>query len=114
MKVLICGGRDFSDFEYMSDILNDAHIFYDFTLVIEGGAKGADSLARKWAESKGIPVHTFPADWKFYGKRAGFVRNQQMIDEGQPDIIFAFPGGNGTQDMINRGKKNNISVYEVN
>ena len=47
-------------------------------------------------------------DWKKYGKKAGPLRNQQMLEEGKPDLVVAFPGGNGTADMVRRAKKANI------
>ena len=55
-------------------------------------------------------VEEYPADWKKYGKSAGPLRNQRMIDEGKPDLVVAFPGGVGTADMISRAKAYNISV----
>jgi predicted Rossmann-fold nucleotide-binding protein len=113
MKILICGGRDFSDSRRLYSFLDKAHKRYGFTLVIEGGARGADAMGRSWAKSRGIPVQTFPADWSTYGKRAGFIRNREMLTKGNPDVIIAFPGGIGTQDMINCGKKSEIPVIEI-
>lgn len=59
-------------------------------VVIEGEAKGADTLARTWAETWKLDVEPYPADWNRYGKSAGFVRNKQMIEEGKPDLAVGF------------------------
>ena len=96
MRVLVCGGRDFDDMAMVERVLGEVEI----TELIEGGAKGADTLARTWAKDNEIPVRTFKADWGRYRKGAGPIRNRQMIDEGKPDLVVAFPGGSGTANMI--------------
>ena len=77
--------------------------------IIEGGARGADKLARKAAEYLDIPVVEYPADWNRYGKRAGYMRNEQMLREGKPDRVMAFNKGpiltRGTHDMIRRAER---------
>ncbi len=111
MKIIVCGGRDYCDEEQAFYFLDAAHRKKTITLVIEGGAKGADALGRKWAEARGIPVLTFKADWSL-GLSAGPKRNQQMLDEGKPDGVIAFPGGAGTRDMVSRAKKRAVTVWE--
>lgn len=81
--------------------------------VIQGGANGADLLARRWSEYKGIECLTFHAKWSRHGPSAGPIRNQQMIDEGKPDLVVAFPGGRGTADMVRRARIAGIRVIEV-
>lgn len=104
MKVLVAGGRDFSDSNFMFRFLGEFHTKTPISLIIEGGARGADRLARKWAEQNKIPVVTFPADWPAYGAGAGPRRNLQMFREGQPDVVVAFPGERGTRNMIQQAK----------
>lgn len=108
MKVLVCGSRHFNDYELLEKVLSN----YEITEIIEGEATGADTLARRFSESKGIPCKKFPAQWDLHGKRAGPIRNAQMLSEGQPDFVIAFRGKNsrGTQNMIDQSKKKNISV----
>ncbi len=114
MRVLVCGGRDFNDDEKVFSILNNYDRDHDFTLVIHGAAKGADSAAGRWAQAnRGCGEMRFPANWKKHGKAAGPIRNQRMIDEGQPDLVIAFPGGKGTRNMINAAKSAGIDVIEV-
>jgi predicted Rossmann-fold nucleotide-binding protein len=82
-------------------------------LLINGGADGADSLAAQWARDNGIEVMTVIADWRTHGKKAGPMRNEKMIRLGQPDLVVAFPGGRGTEDVIRRAKANDIPVLEI-
>lgn len=100
MRVLVCGGRYFDDAKWLEHELNFIHEAVNITELIHGGARGADTLAGEWASHREIPVKVFPANWKKHGKAAGFIRNHQMIDEGNPFMVVAFPGGNGTQHMI--------------
>lgn len=113
--MLVCGGRDFSDAELLRDCLNELLERYPITTVVHGAARGADSLAGEWAEDCGLLVEEYPADWNKYGKAAGPIRNQQMLESLTPgeDIVVAFPGGRGTQDMIDRSRKAGVYVVEI-
>jgi hypothetical protein len=70
-------------------------------------------LAGKWAAYNGIPIAEFPAQWDLHGKRAGYLRNKQMLEEGQPDLVVAFPGGRGTADMVRQSREAGVPVIEV-
>ena len=111
MRVLVCGGRDFDDALTLGSWLGGIHNNNGpITLLIEGGARGADYMARRFAEWQGIPVKTFPADWERHGKAAGPIRNKQMLDEGKPDLVVAFPGGRGTANMIEQATAAGVRV----
>jgi hypothetical protein len=110
MKVLVCGGRDFNNKELLWQFLDR---FHGISVIVHGASRGADRLAGEWAVFHSIPAQVFPAEWDRYGKSAGPIRNQQMIDRANPDTVIAFPGGRGTADMISRAKKAKIRVIEV-
>jgi hypothetical protein len=110
MKVLVCGGRDFQDEHFVFDWLDKLHKQYDFTQVIHGDARGADTLAKRWAKQEGIPQLACPADWEKHGKSAGFIRNKQMLVDGKPDMVVAFPGGRGTMSMTTLAKAAGVTV----
>ena len=116
MKILVCGGRNYLNYEYLAltldDIIRQTHYPYECT-ILQGGAKGTDFLAKVYANQWDCEMKEYPANWKKYGKGAGPIRNQQMLDEGKPDLVVAFPGGVGTADMIRRSKKAGIEVIEV-
>ena len=82
-------------------------------LIAHGDAPGADTMAGNWANWHLIKVTRFPAEWRKYGKSAGPVRNQKMIDEGKPDLVVAFPGGNGTADMCRRAGDAGIRTLQL-
>lgn len=110
MRVLVCGGRDFEDEGLMGRILDTIPI----STVIHGMARGADRMGGAYAKLHGLDVVEFPALWDTHGKRAGHVRNAQMLTEGQPDLVVAFPGGRGTDNMIEQAKKAGVEVKVVN
>lgn len=114
MKVLICGGRNYSDvlalFKQMDRIDREVR---QISVVIHGNARGADTIAGRWAVARGKDCKFFPADWSKHGRAAGPIRNQRMIDEGKPDLVVAFPGGRGTADMVGRARAAGIEVIEV-
>jgi hypothetical protein len=111
MKILVCGGRDFGNYHRARDVL---YAYLDrVTCIIEGGARGADALGRMFANDYNIPLKTFPANWERYGRSAGHIRNQQMLDEGHPDLVIAFPGGRGTANMIERAKKAGVETIII-
>jgi hypothetical protein len=111
MRVLVCGSRYYEDYEKLREVLSGIHI----GTIIHGCARGADKLGGRYAEANNIPVCEFPADWGKYGKRAGPIRNRQMLIEGRPDMVVAFRGPNsrGTQNMIEQAEKAGVSVKIV-
>lgn len=111
MIILACGGRKFRDRYKVYKALNFLHAERGITSLIEGEAPGADTLSREWAEELGIPVQKVPADWDTYGKAAGAIRNKEML-KLKPDGVVAFPGGNGTRDMINQSIKAGLRVWQ--
>lgn len=112
MRVLVCGSRHFKDYALLSSKLSEICI----SELIHGAARGADTLAGRFAEERGIPVKSFPADWATYGKAAGPIRNKQMLDEGQPELVVAFrySGSRGTQNMIDQAEKAGVPVKVIN
>lgn len=111
MRVLVCGSRHFNDYKLLKEVLEN----YDITEIISGHARGADSLGEVFATEKQIPKRIFPADWDQYGKRAGPIRNTQMLREGLPELVLAFRGPNsrGTQNMIDQARKAGVEVVVV-
>jgi hypothetical protein len=114
MRVLVCGGRDYKDFFTLYCKLEALHAISPIDLVIHGKCPtGADQLANIWASVSDIPVEAYPADWDKHGKAAGPIRNQQMLDEGKPNLVVAFPGGTGTEDMVRKAYRARVPVMEV-
>lgn len=114
MRVLICGGRSFEDRRLFHNTIFPYYEKYKSNLeIITGMARGADTLALKFGLYYQLSVHKFPAEWDVYGKSAGYIRNKQMLDIGKPDLVVAFPGGNGTKMMIKLAKDAGVQTKEV-
>lgn len=113
MRVLVCGGRDFNDTAFAYRELDRIHKHEGIDVVIEGDARGADRIAGYWARKKRLENLKFPADWETHGRAAGPIRNRQMLTEGRPDLVVAFPGGNGTADMCEAAREANVPVIEL-
>lgn len=112
MRILVCGGRDFADSDLLNRTLDQLAKTHFIEAVIEGNGRGADRMAGFWARKHGIDNLKYPPDWDRYGAAAGPMRNQEMIDDGRPDLVIAFPGGRGTQDMIKRALVAGIEVVQ--
>ena len=112
-RILICGSRDFGNIDAIKHVIDNLN---DEDVVIHGCAKGADSIAEFLAMKRGLKVLGFPAQWTKYGRRAGSIRNQQMIDEGKPDKVYAFytdkATSKGTKNMVKLARKAGIPVWE--
>lgn len=115
MRVLVCGSRHFNDYSRLAQEL-ETLVRPEWSLIIHGAAKGADTLAGLWAKAHKIPVQVFPADWATYGKRAGPIRNHQMLREGKPELVVAFiaPDSRGTRSMCNIARQAGVPVKEIN
>lgn len=115
--VLVCGGRDYgakgSEVLKVRCHLNKLRDERGITLIINGGAKGADALARDWARSKAIPYLTCPADWETHGRAAGPIRNKLMLSIVRVDLVLAFPGGKGTASMCRLATEAGVPVQRV-
>lgn len=105
MILLVTGGRDYIDKVAVDNVLNTIHAKHRIRYIINGGAPGADALASLWAIDHGVELLEYPANWEAYGRAAGPIRNQTMLDRGRPDAYHAFPGGRGTADMVQRCKR---------
>lgn len=115
-RVLVCGGREYADRvrvgKVLDAVLAGAKSVGKDLVIIHGNARGADLLADQYAREKSIRALPFPADWDTYGTRAGYVRNKQMLDEGKPHAVIAFPGGVGTRMMVGLAKRYGIPTKE--
>jgi hypothetical protein len=134
MRVLVTGDRRWTDHRLIIETLDALHAEEPITLLIEGCATGADRLAGAhppvyaegnpeypdveppgWAWYRGVPGAHYPADWRRYGRGAGPIRNQQMLDAGRPDRVVAFhanlDASRGTADMVRRAIKAGIPVW---
>jgi len=114
MVLLVCGSRDWNDADTIRIMLQEAWA-EGFRVLVHGAAPGADSLAGAIGRQLGFEVLSFPADWDRLGKKAGPVRNRQMLRETSPIKVLAFQNNrsSGTQDMINISKQAGKEVQVI-
>jgi len=107
MKIGVVGSRSFTDSYKIQEIL----AFFKPTEIVSGGALGADTLAKRYAELQGIRYKEFPAEWNRYGKRAGYLRNKEIVEYS--DMIIAFWNGEspGTKLTINLAMDSKKSIF---
>ncbi len=111
MRVLFCGDRNWTDpgsiYIDMCDLPLD-------TVIVTGGAKGADTIACDTAERLGLTVEVFEAQWDVWGRAAGPMRNTKMLDSGI-DKVFAYHNNlsesKGTKNCVSQAIKRGIEVF---
>ena len=118
--LLVCGGRDYGDSAHVFGVLDRLQ-----PLAVVHGAcgvdadqprwallRGADRLADAWCTWRQVPAIRVPARWSALGRRAGAVRNQQMLELYHPALLVAFPGHLGTADMVLRARAAGLPVWK--
>jgi hypothetical protein len=119
MRVLVCGSRSLEDERPIFDVLTGIHEGIGIDVLIQGGAKGADRIAAYWADrNDDVEHHEYPADWTLHGKGAGPIRNELMLRDGKPDVVWAFVDkplqySKGTADMVRRARNAQVPTYVV-
>ena len=119
LAIIVCGGRTFDDAKALFAALDRIQAAYPNMRVLQGEARGADSLAAKWAAARGVPCDAFPARWHSEGRSAGLKRNLRMLahlmtlkQHGYKIGVVAFPGGRGTQHMIESAESAGVKVHQ--
>jgi len=108
MKVAVIGSRGFNNYELVKETLSPL----DITLVVSGGAMGADTLGERYARENGIPTKIFKPDWT-KGRGAGFLRNTDIINEADTVVAFWDGKSRGTLDSIKKAEKQGKKVLIV-
>jgi len=115
INIAIVGSREFADINLLVQAVDDYCTKTDsvITKVISGGARGADYLAEVFAISRGIPTKIHYPDWHTYGKKAGFIRNELIVDDA--DVVFAFWDGEsrGTASSIKLARQKNKELVVI-
>lgn len=117
-KLLICGSREFSDYDYFSSRLDEYLSSADLSKIeiVSGGARGTDTLAEMYAEHRNIKFTKFSTDWQQYGHAASYVRNGEMAKycRGPMNTTIAFWDGKslGTKHMMREALRERMTVVK--
>jgi hypothetical protein len=106
MKVLVAGSRTFIDHAYAARALDECYAKSGnaWTVVVTGGARGADMLGEYWAKNNKLQVVTMKPDWNKHGRAAGVLRNSDLVAAADCAVVFWDGQSRGTQDTINKLK----------
>ena len=112
MKTIIAGGREVTYSTFVTCLRHILpYLHDDITEIVSGEARGVDTYGADWGRANRIHIETFPADWVKYGKRVGFIRNEEMAVYADTLIAIWDGVSTGTADMIGRAKVHNLDVY---
>jgi len=132
MRIIIAGGRDFTEYKLLDKECNKIFVQLaqegNFSVdvntsrkqieIICGKAKGADTLGKQFGKQYQLPIKYFLADWDGLGKKAGYIRNEQMAKYAEEDngVLIAFwdKESRGTKHMIDLANKHGLKVFVVN
>jgi hypothetical protein len=112
-RIIVCGGRDYDNQARMHEVLDGLLEEFGDILLIQGGAKGADLLARNWAILKDVDFINVAARWGIEGRSAGPIRNERMLSKYKPQLVVAFPGGRGTISMRVLAENAGVPVRKI-
>lgn len=115
-KVIIAGSRGFSNYKLLREQCNKFLREKRKTsniIVVSGNARGADTLGEKYAQDEGFTLEIYQAQWKKFGKRAGYRRNEQMAEVADALIAFWDGSSKGTKHMIDIMNEKNLLVRVV-
>jgi hypothetical protein len=120
LRVIVCGGRFFRDVPLIWRTLDRINAECRISPLIDGASDdvtgpyvGADYWAHQWALAHDVSTIRQRAEWKKLGRAAGPIRNQIMLDRHGPDLVIAFPGHNGTANMVGIARKAGVRVFEI-
>lgn len=112
MKVIVAGSRDITDRELVFAAIESSG--FTITEVVSGKCRGVDTIGEEWAAANGIPVKPFPPSKAYHPKVAPLVRNTAMAKYADALIAIRHPmhvKSNGTDDMIQKAKDNNLKIF---
>jgi len=113
MRIIVAGSRDFDDYLLLETKLDFYIGSHQATQIVSGTARGADQLGERYAKIRGLPIERFPADWDTHGKRAGYIRNEQMAKYATHAVIFWDGSSKGSASMIKLCKSYDLKYRVV-
>jgi hypothetical protein len=114
LKVIVAGGRDFQNYNLLSEKLDKLFSKRADVVIISGMAKGVDSLAVKYAEDNKLRVSEFPAQWAKHGNASGFRRNIEMARAADACVCFWNGKSPGTKHMIDTAQRFGLKLRIIN
>lgn len=108
MKVGVIGSRNFNDYNLLKSVLDDL----DISVIISGGAKGADSLAELWASDNNVKTEIYKPNWSL-GRRAAAIRNIEIVKNSELIVAFWDGKSSGTKMTLDIAKSKNKKIIKI-
>lgn len=118
-RVVVTGGRDYTDTDWIDAVLLTVKATVErvqgTTMQLAHGAcpTGVDMLADRWARREDVVTVPYPAEAYGAWPSCGPIRNKAMLDDQQPHLVVAFPGGRGTQHCVAQARERGLRVFQV-
>ena len=109
MKLAVVGSRTFNDYRLLKKVVSR----FNPSIIISGGAKGADALAERYARESGLLLVVFKPEWKRFGRAAGPVRNKKIVKEAHGVVAFWDGKSRGTRSTIRLAEKIGKLIHVV-
>ena len=116
MNLIIAGSRTFSDYLLLEKIMNKLTVHIDDIVGFSGTQKGTDQLGERWYDENRFMYHRFYPDWDQYGKRAGPIRNQEMVKAAGPKsrcVVFYDGSSPGSTNMIETARAYGLKLKVI-
>lgn len=105
MKLAIVGSRNFNNYKVMKVFIFSKFDLSEIDTIVSGGARGADTLAEKFAHENNLLLIVKEAEWDKYGRSAGPRRNKLIVEEADVVVAFPTPSSRGTWNTVNLAKE---------
>lgn len=110
MITIIAGSRTILNPRLVENAAKDCG--WNITEVVNGLAHGVDELGGQWAKKNKIKIKEFPANWEKFGRKAGFLRNEQMANYAEALILIWDGESKGSKMMLDLAKKKGLKIFE--
>lgn len=115
MKIIIAGSRTFKNYLFLKEKLDIIFVNTkkEEIKIVSGTADGADKLGEKYAKENNIEIIQMPADWDKFGKKAGYIRNEEMAKIADACVVFWDGNSKGSKHMIDLANKYKLKLRVI-
>ena len=110
--VAVTGSKPVENAQTICTALDHVHGKYPDMVLVHGGGPGAEKIAARWAESKGVHQVVCRPDWNTHGRAAPFRRNDQLL-KLLPKGLISFPGSGVSENLVDKATQLGIPVHRI-
>ena len=110
--VAVTGSKPVENAQTICTALDHVHGKYPDMVLVHGGGPGAEKIAARWAESKGVHQVVCRPDWNTHGRAAPFRRNDQLL-KLLPKGLISFPGSGVSDNLVDKATQLGIPVHRI-